>query len=93
MKATAKLATLKEADLVARFAYGYRHRLAELIGNLNHALATGGVEARQQESMRCCIEAVDLVLSSHEQFARLLGIILSAGVLTGIELTGVELPS
>jgi hypothetical protein len=77
MKAKAQLATVKEADLVQRFAHGYRHRLADIITSLNRSLATSGVDARQQESMRCCVEAVDLVLSSHEQFAKLLGTIAS----------------
>jgi hypothetical protein len=77
MKATAQLATVQEADLVQRFAHGYRHRLAEIISSLNRSLATSGIDAKQQESMRCCVEAVDLVLSSHEQFAKLLGTIAS----------------
>jgi hypothetical protein len=75
MKAKAQLATVEEADLVQRFAHGYRHRLAEIIGSLNRSLATSGIDSRQQESMRCCVEAVDLVLSSHEQFAKLLSTI------------------
>jgi hypothetical protein len=73
MKAKAQLATRQEAALVQRFAHGYRSRLAEIIGTLNRSLATTPADPRQQESMRCCIEAVDLVLSSHEQFAKLLG--------------------
>ena len=72
MTAYAQQATVDEADLVQRFAHGYRHRLACIIGTLNRTLATSGIDARQQESMRCCVEAVDLVLSSHEHFAKLL---------------------
>jgi len=73
MTAKAQLATQQEADLVQRFARGYRNRLAEIIGTLNRSISTSSTDARQQESMRCCLEAVDLVLSSHEQFAKLLG--------------------
>lgn len=72
MKATAQLATQQEADLVQRFARGYRGRLAEIIGKLNRSMVASTDDARQQESVRCCIEAVDLVLSSHEHFAKLL---------------------
>jgi hypothetical protein len=75
MKAKAQLATVQEAELVQRFAHGYRHRLAEIISSLNRSLAHSGIDPRQQESMRCCVEAVDLVLSSHEQFARLLSVL------------------
>ena len=77
MMARNQLATMKEADLVQRFAHGYRHRLAEIISSLNRTLGTSGIDAKQQESMRCCVEAVDLVLSSHEQFAKLLGTLAS----------------
>jgi hypothetical protein len=73
MTAKAQLATQREADLVQRFARGYRNRLAEIIGSLNRSIVTNGSDSTQQESMRCCLEAVDLVLSSHEQFAKLLG--------------------
>jgi hypothetical protein len=74
MRAKAQLATQQEADLVQRFARGYRHRLAGIIGNLNQTIALSKSDPRQQqESMRCCLEAVDLVLASHEQFAKLLG--------------------
>lgn len=75
MRAKAQLATMQEAEMVQRFAHGYRSRLAEIIGSLNRTMATSGLDARQQESMRCCVEAVDLVLSSHEQFAKLLGML------------------
>jgi hypothetical protein len=75
MKAKAQLETVQEAELVQRFAHGYRHRLAEIITTLNRSLAHSGLDSRQQESMRCCVEAVDLVLSSHEQFARLLSVL------------------
>jgi hypothetical protein len=75
MTAKAQLATMQEAELVRRFAHGYRHRLAEIIGSLNRSLAHSGIDPRQQESMRCCVEAVDLVLSSHEQFAKLLSMV------------------
>ena len=73
MKTKARLATQREADLVQRFAHGYRARLSEIIGNQNRSLSTATTDPGHQESMRCCIEAVDLVLSSHEQFAKLLG--------------------
>jgi hypothetical protein len=73
MKASVQLATQQEADLVQRFARGYRGKLAEIIGKLNNTLVANSTDPRQQESVRYCIEAVDLVLSSHEHFARLLG--------------------
>jgi hypothetical protein len=75
MKESAQLATVQEADLVQRFADGYRVRLAEIITSLNRTLASSGLDSRQQASMRCCVEAVDLVLSSHQQFAKLLSTI------------------
>ncbi len=73
MKSRTQLATVQEAELVQRFAHGYRGRLAEIIVTLNKTLDTSGLDTRQQEITRCCVEAVDLVLSSHEQFAKLLG--------------------
>jgi hypothetical protein len=72
MEAAHWRAALEEANLVQRFAHGYRGRLARIIGTLNRSLAKSGIDPHQQESMRCCVEAVDLVLSSHEHFARLL---------------------
>ncbi len=79
MKARARLATVQEADLVQRLAHGYRRKLAEIIGTLNRSLDTSGLNSHQQKSMRCCVEAVDLVLSSHEEFAKLLGTIAASG--------------
>jgi len=72
MKARAQLATQQEADLSSDSprlprSIGGDHRPAEPLHGRQHR------RPRQQESMRCCIEAVDLVLSSHEQFREVAG--------------------
>jgi hypothetical protein len=69
MSTNTRIAIRREADLVACFARSYRAKLAQTIDLLNASLRspTGGQDI---SSMRCCIEAVDLVLASHEQFAK-----------------------
>jgi hypothetical protein len=55
-----------EADLVDRFARMYRAQLGELVRALN---ATGQ-QPTDVDPIRRCVEAVDMVLASHAQFAR-----------------------
>jgi hypothetical protein len=62
-----------EAHLVQRFTSSYRAKLAELIDRMNQTLdttsaATDGRPDRQ--SIRWCVEAVDMVLASQAEFAK-----------------------
>jgi uncharacterized protein with von Willebrand factor type A (vWA) domain len=69
MSTKARIAIRREADLVACFTRSYRAKLARTIDLLNTSLRSPEPRA-DATSMRCCIEAVDLVLASHEQFAK-----------------------
>ena len=69
MSIKTRLAIRREADLVASFTRSYRAKLARTIELLNSSLR-GQASGPDAASMRCCIEAVDLVLASHQQFAK-----------------------
>lgn len=57
-----------EVELVARFSESYRRKFGELIGRLNH----GGDPHADQQSVRLCVEAVDMMLSTHHLLAKAL---------------------
>ena len=58
----------READLVDTFARLYRSQLSELVQTLNASLR--GPQPLAPDPIRHCVEAVDMVLASHAQFAR-----------------------
>ena len=62
----------READLVEQFARLYRAELAHLIQRLNRSatVVVPGADPAAADSIRSCVEAVDLVLASHAAFAR-----------------------
>ncbi len=80
MSVETRRAIQREADFVASFTAQYRAKLAKTISLLNatHRTAATG---HDPASMRFCIEAVDLVLASHQQFAAS----LAAGLLECID--------
>jgi hypothetical protein len=59
----------QEVDLVHTFTRSYRAKLAKLIDCLNHTLENSGSQPDRQ-SIRWCVEAVDMMLASQEQFAK-----------------------
>jgi hypothetical protein len=62
----------READLVEQFARLYRAELAHLIQRLNRSatVVIPGADPAAADSIRHCVEAVDMVLASHAAFAR-----------------------
>ena len=58
----------QEADLIGRFADSYRHKISELIERMNRAPDPNTDAA----SLRVCVEAVDMILSSQSELARIL---------------------
>ena len=60
----------EEVDLVQRFTQTYRAKLAEVIDRLNHTPATGGDARPDGQTLRWCVEAVDMVLASQAEFAK-----------------------
>ena len=57
-----------EVELVARFSESYRRKFDEVIARLNAAVDS----QTDAESLRLCVEAVDMMLSSHAVLARAL---------------------
>ena len=66
----------QEADLIARFAQTYRRRFSELIERMNRtqsgAIAPGSEAAPDPESLRLCVEAVDMMLLTQQHLAKAL---------------------
>jgi len=60
----------QEVALVQQYTTSYRRKMAELIAGLNAAFQTPHVNAVQMQSIRSCVEAVDMMLESHAQFAK-----------------------
>jgi hypothetical protein len=58
----------READLVDRFAQMYRSHLSHLVQTLNASVT--GPQPMAPDPIRHCVEAVDMVLASHAQFAK-----------------------
>lgn len=61
----------REVDLIQRFAGTYGRKFDELIGRMNER---AGVEPAgpDEQSLRLCVEAVNMVLSLQCQLARVL---------------------
>jgi hypothetical protein len=62
-----------EAILVQRYTSSYRAKLADLIDRLNDSLATTTTTTDSRpdrQSIRWCVEAVDMVLASQAEFAK-----------------------
>jgi hypothetical protein len=73
----------EEVDLVQRFTQTYRAKLAEVIDRLNHAPPSPTGDARPDgQTIRWCVEAVDMVLASQAEFAKAMHR-LAAGTATG----------
>ncbi len=68
----------QEAQWVQQFSSNYRSKLAELIDRVNRSLAAPG-QTPDWQSVRWCIEAVDLVLASQAEFAKALNQLATAG--------------
>ena len=59
----------QEVNLVQEFTRTYRAKLAEAIDRLNAPL--GGPNGRSDlQTLRWCVEAVDMMLASQAQFAK-----------------------
>jgi len=58
----------QEVDLIGRFAESYRRKLSLLIDRLNR----GADPSIDLASLRLCVEAVDMMLSSQTELARVL---------------------
>jgi hypothetical protein len=60
----------READLVQEFTRTYRAKLAEMIDRLNASLDAPPAGRSDLQSIRWCVEAVDMMLASQAQFAK-----------------------
>ncbi len=68
-----------EVNLVQRFTQTYRAKLAGMIDRLNSP-SIAPLEANpDQQSIRWCVEAVDMVLASQAEFAKALDRLAAAG--------------
>ena len=56
----------QEADLIDRFARGYRTKFAHLIDQLNSPC----VKITDMQCLRLCVEAVDLMLDNQSRLAQ-----------------------
>ncbi|HEY1685124.1 MAG TPA: hypothetical protein VGG19_10200 [Tepidisphaeraceae bacterium] len=57
----------QEADMIERFARGYRAKFATLIEQLNGATVQGQITDLQ--CLRLCVEAVDVMLDNQSRLA------------------------
>jgi len=55
----------EEVDIMERFTQTYRRKFADLISRLNRS-----DPASDQQCMRLCVEAVDMMLASQSQVAQ-----------------------
>ena len=70
MSSTLRQAIHEEVELVESFTRSYRAKLGSLIDRMNYTLA-GTIPANADwQSIRWCLEAVDLMLCSQAQFAK-----------------------
>ena len=67
MSTQVRQAIKDEVALVQRFTQCYRAKFTELIERMNHPLAGGRPDL---QSLRFCMEAVDMMLSSQAEFAK-----------------------
>lgn len=57
---------LAEADLISRFAESYRRKFSCMIDQMNHKRDA----SLDLASLRLCVEAVDMMLSTQKQLAK-----------------------
>ena len=64
----------QEVDLIEKCSTYYHRRLARLIDELNHASdrPLAAPRASQEQCMRLCVEAVDMLLANQNQLCRAL---------------------
>lgn len=58
----------EEVDLISRFTESYRRKFSDMIDRMNHDTD----RANDGASLRLCVEAVDMMLSSQKQLCRAL---------------------
>jgi hypothetical protein len=73
MSSALREAIHEEVDLVESFTRCYRAKLAGLIDRMNDSLKGTMPANADWQSIRWCLEAVDLMLCSHAQFAKAMG--------------------
>lgn len=56
---------LAEADLISRFAESYRRKFSHLIDRMNHQPDP----ALDTQSLKLCVEAVDMILTTQNKLA------------------------
>ena len=59
---------LAEADLISRFAESYRRKFSHLIDRMNHHPDP----SLDTDSIKLCVEAVDMMLTTQKQLANAL---------------------
>jgi hypothetical protein len=59
----------REVDLIQRFARSYRQKFAELIERMNHTAESPAGATPEQQCLRLCVEAVDMILETQDQLA------------------------
>jgi hypothetical protein len=62
----------REANLMERFSSAYRRKMGRMIRQLNAPSSTGGVGVADAQCLRLCVETLDMILASQNQFARVL---------------------
>jgi hypothetical protein len=60
----------QEVDLIGRFTESYRRKFSVIIERLNQNQSDASTDLA---SLRLCVEAVDMILSSQSELARVLG--------------------
>jgi hypothetical protein len=60
----------EEAELVRRFVESYRRKFASAIDQLNRSPHPGRELHAELSCLRLCVEAVDMMLDSHDRLAR-----------------------
>jgi len=78
----------QEVDLIEKCSAYYHRRLANLIGELNHVgprpVAATAPDLKQDQCLRLCVEAVDLLLANQNQMCRALRRLSDATVVTRV---------
>jgi hypothetical protein len=70
MSSIQRKAIHEEVELVEAFTRSYRAKLGELIDRMNRSLSGTLPANADWQSIRWCVEAVDLMLCSQAQFAK-----------------------